>query len=1796
MKDIKSVILGFVVLGLANGAWAVANNYASAEALKTGSRSVKLVEENDPWFGKTGMGVAWYKLTVKKGSEWTVWVEGANADKVELYCLEFPGFDFDFEKAPPRIGFQAVSMPRGVTARGYCLYKENWLAEDPASWTYYVSIYGDVGLTVTLGCENGIHSFEPEGSKGNPTRLTVEDTRKQTAGMKVLEFDGAVGHYFRATLQKDRKYVFETEGGQASAPLDIVWMKDLDVEKSAAAGNVSYGVYPAVSDAYVFSVTGAVDAAFTLLYRSVPVRAISAHTNFEDLDTEPSVKFVPGRMVAGDAFYDPIVDEGLCRKRLAKGERCVFETSGADRPLRMFLYDAKGNVLRENTSLGGGSLECRVAIEAPAAGYYYVGLCNPALGVDEPAPKDAAKVTVTAYPVTSFAGDSYDPQDDTEEGASEIFALPCSPGDDPTVVGEGHGGHVLNGGDWEDCFRIECRKGVDYSFKVKLDNEGVPPEFPLGAEVYRLDVTRGKQVRTLVETIGDVNWDSELPLTFKVTENGTYFVHLFVADFPGLDFPHYALYAAAYADDTTQALGILRVRTPGYAGAAWWIKGETTKYADGDEILIAGNPTVCFTGYSDFKTPADLSVSIGSDVTEAFGAYRDAKDPADDVAAKAVAIKPAAGEKTVRRTLWHAGEYGMGEDPADWFKFTATSGVFYNFALKDAEGDAVYSILDASFNPVPGCDSAVEPLQRLHLGGGTFYVKVEHAKGGVAGGAYSLVFNSANVGVLSFKSAKVSVKDTAANVKLVVKRSASDGRLRVRYATYAGTAKPGEQYYPVQGELVWEHGDKKDKTITIPLIPKLLAAYSENRDFTVLLTPLDADDLEAGEYLARFSGTDEAKVTITPATKAVPGTVAVTEYKAGESGLPVAIANVKKPAAVVTAGDPLVLTVTRANGTVGTKVAVQLTTANGKAVGGVDFEPISETLEWEADDDTPRTVTIQTKNAGFYVSSKAFSVKLKALTSGAYKGWSKPTISGSTVSVTLASPTVEMSLADYAKKIKSAGMTLKGSGTWVRRKTGSLECAPVASGSKAKAELTWTVNGPGVLTLEPEVTGDQAKLVYAVGKGAATEWTEGTVRLMLAKGSQAVKFTLTGEGASVAFKKQATGEPFQWLRFATVVPNPVNKAVVNVGRKALEWSWAAGIDADDVCVRVRFGTSSKNLDATVARVKGFSCPMPEIESGKTYYWTLDYALSNDAEPDYDSLTWTPSGLVWQFGVSTAQSPATSTEATDIWGASIEEGVPVALMQGIGASIPLVSSNGVQGTSAKLVAGKLPDGLKLKGTAVTGVPTKVGTYQVVLQLNNGKIPGETLALTIVVEGLESAAGTYSGVLFAGNGEPIAGLNAAASVSFTADAKGKLSASVSLGGKSYKFSSSTGFSEVLSPEAVGSPVSRRVSVALVNKTTVNKVSYENVLNVTVNVGSLDDSRMLGLTVGAAELTMNLPTADGADVAEVVYSGDVFRNNAKVAAYTAALSDFVGYYTVSLVPQAAEPGLPAGNGYLTITINAKGAAKITGLLADGAKVSLSSVVALIGELENPLRYGCRVPFFSAKSPTCLAGVLDLSHAFDEKGAPAPVVDLDSLVLWNKDGAQTYDGESFRLSLQPVGGWYNKLYNLQAYYLGFEFALQAGDYTLYEEPKASGYSYVGSAFDRLSVSLSGNAFSVPKQVLVKDPANKKLIDLAASVNPDNVVFKFTRATGIVSGSFSIWTESDSGQKEIKKILHYGVMPLSRPEGSFLDDTVVTAGFYLLPMKIGSRKWSASLPFNLVGEFVDPDWSEPERPVVVNE
>lgn len=892
--------------GLALGAYAApANCEDHAETIKFaaagGVRTVKLVPEFDPdWVKEDGgsaydetQGVYFFKAKLERGKAYTVWTEGLGTNET-VSVMTYAADSDDDDQDGPSADFDEIDEP-GNDQR-YILYADDWYVDDedsaesdPKSWTYYIEINGDVGDTVTVKFQLGV--VIPQGREDNPLLLTPS----VSGGTVKRSLQTENEYHMRARLLADRMYWFGTSGGSSNNVLSVTIDGEdpSDESKEAPECDVyddpaydldeddsGYYVVPRETGYFSIVVSGddpeadddvATGAPFALSHRLLATRPLVEHA-VTDLEVGgDDIVFTAGALSPLDrttnGVFDAIIDESLFRFTATKGARYIVETTDAATNLLMRVYDAKGGVLNENTGDGEG-LNARCAFVASADGVYHVGVCQNLQDLLNEEPSDTtARIRVARAEAVDGDPDAWDAVDDVPAGASALTPVPGTNEDTPEGLDSvGHGWHRLGRTDWSDVYRIAARKGVAYSLRATLQD----PEAAfnsLAAEVFSLSGTTEKPVTTE----GDVNAGSGIPLTFTATANATYYVRLSVAEGRGLDHPAYKLHAMGYSPDG-KALGALTVNTHGTTAGTFSLGSETVKYPGGSSVLVSGDVKVRFGAVAGFSTPAVQAVAVaaGTTPTVVDVYYSDTFDPKDDAAATATALALKNVETTYARTLWPT-------DAEDNFSFAGVDGYFYDIALRDVTGDAVFSITNAQTGVVVEDATSVRRIA-LPKTAAKYVLTVKHGTQEKAGGSYTLAGFFANVGAIKFAKTAVAAKENAASVAITVNRTAKDGVVRVKYATVDGTAKAGAEYVAQSGVLEWPAGDNKAKTIAVKLIPDLVSVYEENKTFGVKLEPMPAEELGANEYPASILGGDTCTVTLTEVSK--PGTTVESTYAA----------------------------------------------------------------------------------------------------------------------------------------------------------------------------------------------------------------------------------------------------------------------------------------------------------------------------------------------------------------------------------------------------------------------------------------------------------------------------------------------------------------------------------------------------------------------------------------------------------------------------------------------------------------------------------------------------------------------------------------------------------------------------------------------------------------------------------------------------------------------------------------------------------------------------------------------------
>lgn len=1235
----------------------------------------------------------------------------------------------------------------------------------------------------------------------------------------------------------------------------------------------------------------------------------------------------------------------------------------------------------------------------------------------------------------------------------------------------------------------------------------------------------------------------------------------------------------------------------------------------------------------------------------------------DNTPAGAFAITPAYAAATAKRTLW-------ADDPADHFVFTAATNIYYNLKIAGVDpvglGDAAMIVS----NETAGVVFTGDELAKALLPVGKTYVIISHTNEVPADAAYALTYSRAAGGTVKFKTSSFSAKEGSEYATLTVSRTGSEGAVKAQYYTEAATALPGTNYYPVtDGVVSWANGDKADKSIKIKLIPDLKAQWvASNLYFNVKLEPVDEYGLEDNEYLARL-GTSTAKVTITESSSKTPGTISLARFR-DYDGVEKSVSNVKKPALAVTAvqgktsdGTTNSLVFTRTGGTSG-KVSITVKSVVAKsdtAKAGTDFASFSKTLTWEDGDAEPKEIEFAAyaRSDRDTVISRKFGVSMAIVKTGF-----TPTLSAKSATVTVQNGIFTQTGAAYAKTIPaSSGVKLATKGTWV---VGGGRLGTLSNGS-----ATFTLTGPGLFVCEPFLDtpeGAAGKLTYKFNKEAAVSITNASDRIVRIIGAGTTTFVVALAGASgnvaAGFIPQENGAPYLFVPFKGTTPDwPMNKAVVETNLAALAWTLPEDLDGfEGLYTRVRFGTAAKPtaVIATGAVTTVWATIPEALAAGKTYYWAVDYAYTNAtglAAEDLAGLKWTSGPATWTFSTIKDGAPVTASAggtdaAGDDFRALVENGEPVELIQclnvsGFEMALSGEGSSGLLANKFRLVAGKLPTGVSINATTgkLTGCPTATGTFTALLQSYhdavttvtkkvNGKKKtttthtytyGTTLLVTFNVIPAGTALGSWRGNVVTTDGAFPVDSRQVGAVTLSATAAGKLTAKVTIAGVAYTFTGKTGYDELLErTEDPDAGDKRRFRVALKN-TTKAKISgktksYTNSLTLEIDDYVTTNAVALAQARASVELQMQVLNAKKTAVtADVAYAGDMIRNSGGTALGKTALADFAGYYTLGLVPfgVSAADGIPTGCGYLTLTVGATGAVKVSGVLADGTSVSFSTFAQLCGEtLANPRQCRLMIPVGVSVSAYAISGYLVIGY--ESEGAECPVVIPEGChINWvrNASTAVALDGKGFTMELAPTGGWYDKVVNLQAYYLERGFAIQAADDPgdLPIEALASGYKFSTSEIGlesalhylptpmNLALRFVGNTAKVDARKLVKNKTTG-LYDFEQSINPWNATFKFTRATGIISGTFSAWEwvfKNDdiqafaTKQKEITKLTHKGVWLYSRDSSSDspLREDAVSAGYFLMPTSANSKKWKASLPFNVIAATQDNEWFEAENP-----
>ncbi len=417
------------------------------------------------------------------------------------------------------------------------------------------------------------------------------------------------------------------------------------------------------------------------------------------------------------------------------------------------------------------------------------------------------------------------------------------------------------------------------------------------------------------------------------------------------------------------------------------------------------------------------------------------------------------------------------------------------------------------------------------------------------------------------------------------------------------------------------------------------------------------------------------------------------------------------------------------------------------------------------------------------------------------------------------------------------------------------------------------------------------------------------------------------------------------------------------------------------------------------------------------------------------------------------------------------------------------------TSAKLKSGKLPTGLKLAvrpdGVYLAGIPTKVGAFPATLQAIEGKTLGALLPVEFTVGPLlPEYIGTFNGACTVITN----GIAKHSALTLTVAKTGKLSGSINLGGKKHSIKADAFDTIDYADETMF--ITNAAFICTSPKLT-------NSVSLTISTNS----------VGFGVFAVESPVEEDADT-----QGWAVRNGWKDRPVNTVRSNELvwarGYYTVAL--RSADDSY--GNGYVTLTVDAKGSVRVSGKLADGTSASGSGVLLVTGTEASTV---------IALNPSAYKGGEFYLNVRFVQGTP-PYIESAAPASWvNTVTTSSSDGPFERAPL-PVGKWYSQLTDLYAIY-NVESPYRVGvDAEVITNDVSLAFNTKGTGVDALP--RTNNAY--------------------------NVKLTLTPKTGLFSGSFN-----ETDVKTAYKL--YGILTPGLVEA----EETAGLGFYLVPDVIPAEK-----------------------------
>ena len=253
----------------------------------------------------------------------------------------------------------------------------------------------------------------------------------------------------------------------------------------------------------------------------------------------------------------------------------------------------------------------------------------------------------------------------------------------------------------------------------------------------------------------------------------------------------------------------------------------------------------------------------------------------------------------------------------------------------------------------------------------------------------AVIVQPPNTTLVSMASGSLTTSGTAGTVPIHIVRTGT-AAVTAHYSTQDGSAVAGTDYTPASNGITFTPGGTNDQVVFIT-IPNHVAPVP-GKTFTVQLS-------------------------LTPASGVALGTATTTAVTLLDSSSnPNGVLQFSQPAYAADGSSTVTVQVTRSGGVSGT-VGVVVSTLEGTAMEGRDFQGPTKMVVFGDGDSTPKTVTIPVAYSGVVYGPRTFSVSLSGFSGGATAG----TNATSTVTVP---PAIQFSSASYSYKGSSGTATV----------------------------------------------------------------------------------------------------------------------------------------------------------------------------------------------------------------------------------------------------------------------------------------------------------------------------------------------------------------------------------------------------------------------------------------------------------------------------------------------------------------------------------------------------------------------------------------------------------------------------------------------------------------------------------------------------------------------------------------------------------------------------------------------------